>query len=76
MSVDDSWLAGCLKVAKEKKEKKHTPLLVLQVGAELAHSVAALTAAIAATTVAALAAAVATVTTAVATALTTTVAAG
>ena len=53
-----------------EKTSRHTPLLALETGTELAHSVAALAAAVAATTVAALAAtAVATLTTARVTAL-------
>lgn len=53
-----------------EQTRKHTPLLVLEAGTELAHSVAALAAAVAATTEAALTAtAVATLTTARVTAL-------
>lgn len=55
--------------------RRHTPLLALETGAKLAHSVAALAAAVAATTVAALATTVATLTAAVTT-LATAVAAG
>jgi predicted polyphosphate/ATP-dependent NAD kinase len=70
------WLV--LRHCQVSKRKKHTPLLALEVGTKLAHSVAALTAVAAATTtVAALATAVAALTTArVTTALTAAVAAG